>query len=192
MAEPFYVLHQGAIVNPMVNLILIGPMGAGKTSVGRALANRLELPFFDSDREIEERCGVDIPTIFEFEGEDGFRERETRVIDELTQETGIVLATGGGAVIREENRQYLAERGHVILLSVELKEQIRRVSRDAKRPLLADTDPEARLQQLWEARGPLYKSVADVEISTDSRRLFHVVNRILKHLQTHQIISSDS
>jgi len=140
-------------------------------------------PFYDSDREIEERCGVDIPTIFEFEGEDGFRERETRVIDELTQQDNIVLATGGGAVIREANRQCLAERGHVILLSVELKEQIRRVSRDSKRPLLANTDPEARLQQLWEARGPLYKSVADVEISTDSRRLFHVVNRILRHLQ---------
>lgn len=174
----------------MANLILIGPMGAGKTSVGRALANRLGRSFYDSDREIEERCGVDIPTIFEFEGEDGFRERETRVIEQLTLEDNIVLATGGGAVIREENRKYLAERGHVILLSVALKEQIRRVSRDTKRPLLADTDPEARLQQLWEARGPLYKSVADVEISTDSRRLFHVVNRILKHLQANQIIKS--
>jgi len=172
----------------MANLILIGPMGAGKTSVGRALANRLERPFFDSDREIEERCGVDIPTIFEFEGEEGFRDRETRVIDELTQEADIVLATGGGAVIREENRRYLAERGHVILLSVELKEQIRRVSRDNKRPLLATADPEARLQQLWDVRGPLYKSVADIEISTDSRRLFHVVNRILKHLQSQQLI----
>jgi len=172
----------------MSNLILIGPMGAGKTSVGRALAQRLDRTFYDSDREIESRCGVDIPTIFEFEGEEGFRERETRIIEELTAESDIVLATGGGAVIREENRQYLASRGYVILLSVELKEQLRRVSRDSKRPLLADTDPQARLQQLWEVRGPLYKSVADVEIATDSRRMLHVVNRILKHLDTHELI----
>jgi len=172
----------------MANLFLIGPMGAGKTSVGRALANRLHRTFYDSDREIEARCGVDIPTIFEFEGEEGFRERETRIIEQLTAETDIVLATGGGAVLAEENRKYLAERGHVILLSVELKEQIRRVSRDNKRPLLADTDPETRLMQLWEARGPLYKSVADVEISTDSRRMLHVVNRILRHLNSHELI----
>lgn len=172
----------------MANLILIGPMGAGKTSVGRALANRLQRTFYDSDREIEERCGVDIPTIFEFEGEEGFRERETRIIEQLTSETDIVLATGGGAVIKEENRTYLSTRGHVILLSVDLKEQIRRVSRDTKRPLLKDADPETRLQQLWAARGPLYKSVADVEISTDSRRMLHVVNRILKHLHSNNII----
>jgi len=172
----------------MANLFLIGPMGAGKTSVGRALASRLDCPFFDSDREIEARCGVDIPTIFEFEGEPGFRDRETRIIEELTAETDIVLATGGGAILREENRRYLAERGHVILLSVDLPEQLRRVSRDNKRPLLADTDPEERLRKLWEARGPLYKSLADVEISTDSRRLVHVVNRILKHLTANNLI----
>jgi len=163
-------------------------MGAGKTSVGRALANRLQRTFYDSDREIEARCGVDIPTIFEFEGEAGFRDRETRIIDELTAETDIVLATGGGAVLREENQRYLSERGHVILLSVDLKEQLRRVSRDTKRPLLANTDPEARLQQLWEARGPLYKSLADVEISTDSRRMLHVVNRIIKHLTSNELL----
>lgn len=172
----------------MGNLILIGPMGAGKTSVGRALANRLQRTFYDSDREIEERCGVDIPTIFEFEGEEGFRDRESRIIKQLTAESDIVLATGGGAVLRKENRQHLASRGHVILLSVELKEQIRRVSRDNKRPLLANSDPETRLQQLWEARGPLYRSVADIEVATDSRRMLHVVNRILKHLKTNELI----
>ena len=172
----------------MANLILIGPMGAGKTSVGRALANRLQRTFYDSDREIEERCGVDIPTIFEFEGEEGFRERETRIIEQLSGESDIVLATGGGAVLREQNRSYLASRGYVILLSVELKEQIRRVSRDNRRPLLADIDPETRLQQLWEARAPLYRSVADVEVSTDSRRMQHVVNRILKHLKSNDVI----
>jgi len=172
----------------MANLFLIGPMGAGKTSVGRALANRLQRPFYDSDREIEARCGVDIPTIFEFEGEAGFRDRESRIIEELTGESDIVLATGGGAVLREENRQHLTSRGHVILLSVDLKEQLRRVSRDNKRPLLADTDPEARLRQLWEARGPVYKSLADVEIATDSRRMLHVVNRILKYLKSNELV----
>ena len=177
-------MQQGVIVAAMANLILIGPMGAGKTSVGRALANRLERTFFDSDREIESRCGVDIPTIFEFEGEEGFRNRESRIIDQLTRETDIVLATGGGAVLREQNREHIAHRGHVILLSVELKEQLRRVNRDTKRPLLADVDHETRLQQLWEARGPLYRSVADVEVATDSRRMQHVVNKIIKHLKT--------
>ena len=172
----------------MANLILIGPMGAGKTSVGRALANRLQRPFFDSDREIEARCGVDIPTIFEFEGEEGFRNRESRIIEELTAEADIVLATGGGAVLRESNREHLSARGPVILLSVELKEQLRRVSRDSKRPLLADTDPEATLKQLWEARSPLYRSIANVEVATDSRRMLHVVNRILKHLKTNDLI----
>ena len=187
-AGPFLVVQQGAIVFPMANLILIGPMGAGKTSVGRALANRLQRTFYDSDREIEARCGDDIPTIFEFEGEEGFRDRESRIIEQLTGESDIVLATGGGAVLREQNRQHLAARGYVILLSVELKEQIRRVSRDNKRPLLADTDPETRLQQLWETRGPLYRSVANVEVATDSRRMLHVVNRILKPLNANDLI----
>ena len=120
----------------MASIILIGPMGAGKTTVGKQLARRLCRPFFDSDREIEAACGVDIPTIFDFEGEAGFRHREERMIDLLTRKTDIVLATGGGAVLREENRQYLKTRGTVVFLDVNIDVQVERTSRNDSRPLL--------------------------------------------------------
>lgn len=158
-------------------------MGSGKSTVGRALANKIGYQFLDSDREIEARCGVDIPTIFDYEGEAGFRDRESRMINELTKRPGIVLATGGGSVLREENRANLKDRGHVILLQVDIKEQLRRVAFDSNRPLLQTDDPAARLKALMEEREPIYKSVADVEISTDSRRMYHVVSRILRHLK---------
>lgn len=166
----------------MTSIFLVGPMGSGKTTVGRALARRIGFQFIDSDREIEARCGVDIPTIFDYEGESGFRDREQRVIDELTELPGIVLATGGGAILREANRSCLASRGYVILLQVDIKEQIRRVAFDSNRPLLQTADPEARLKALMVEREPIYKSVAHVEISTDSRRMYHVVGKILRHL----------
>ncbi len=175
----------------MASIFLIGPMGSGKSTVGRALANKLSYPFFDSDREIEERCGVDIPTIFDYEGEIGFRDREARMIEELTARSNIVLATGGGAILRSENRTNLSARGHVVLLSVEIKEQLRRVGCDNRRPLLHTEDPEARLRALMEERAPIYKALADVEISTDSRRMHHVVTRILRHLQNHSMIYVD-
>jgi len=130
----------------MTGIFLIGPMGAGKSSVGRSLASKLGYQFYDSDREIEARCGVDIPTIFDYEGEVGFRDREAAMIDELTALPDIVLATGGGAILREKNRQCLRDRGHVVLLSVELKEQFRRIGLDTKRPLLNTEDPKARLR----------------------------------------------
>ena len=158
-------------------------MGSGKSTVGRALARKIGYTFADSDREIEARCGVDIPTIFDYEGEAGFRDREQRIIDELTALPGLVLATGGGAILREQNRQNLMTRGHVILLQVDIKEQLRRVAFDANRPLLQTADPEARLQTLMQEREPIYKSVADVEISTDSRRMYHVVSRIMRHFK---------
>jgi len=162
-------------------------MGSGKSSVGRALANKIGYQFVDSDREIEARCGVDIPTIFDYEGEVGFRDRESRMIDELSSLPGIVLATGGGSILREENRKRLQTRGHVILLQVDIKEQLRRVAFDSNRPLLQTDDPEARLQSLMEEREPIYKAVANVEISTDSRRMYHVVTRILRHLKKNNI-----
>ena len=171
----------------MTSIFLVGPMGSGKSTVGRALARKIGYRFIDSDREIEARCGVDIPTIFDYEGEAGFRDREARLIDELTRLPGVVLATGGGAVLREENRQHLMTRGHVILLQVDIKEQLRRVGFDANRPLLQTADPEARLRSLMEEREPIYKSVADVEIGTDSRRMYHVVSRILRHLKKSDI-----
>ena len=172
----------------MGSIFLIGPMGSGKSSVGRALARRIGHRFVDSDREIESRCGVDIPTIFEYEGEAGFRDREARMIDELSALPNVVLATGGGAVLRECNRACLSARGHVVLLSVDIREQLRRVSSDASRPLLHTDDPEARLRALMEERAPIYRSLADVEISTDSRRMYHVVTRILRHLREHALL----
>lgn len=171
----------------MTSIFLVGPMGSGKSTVGRALANKIGYQFLDSDREIEARCGVDIPTIFDYEGEAGFRDRESRMIDELTKLPGIVLATGGGSILREQNREFLASRGHVILLQVDIKEQLRRVAFDSNRPLLKTDDPEARLKSLMEEREPIYKAVADVEISTDSRRMYHVVTRILRHLKKSKV-----
>jgi len=172
----------------MTSIFLIGPMGAGKSSVGRALSNKLGHEFFDSDREIEARCGVDIPTIFEYEGEVGFRDREAAMIAELTARPNIVLATGGGAILRESNRTHLCSRGHVVLLSVELSEQLRRVGFDNRRPLLHTENPKARLQALMEERAPIYEALADVEIATDSRRMHHVVTRIIRHLKSSELI----
>lgn len=171
----------------MASIYLIGPMGAGKSTVGRALARKLDYDFYDSDREIEARCGVDIPTIFEYEGEIGFRDRESAVLEELTSLPDSVVATGGGSVLRAENREFL-RRGHVVLLSVDIKEQLRRVGSNNQRPLLQGADPEKKLNDLMAARGPIYQEACDVEISTDARRMHHVVNRILKHLKTEQII----
>ncbi len=171
----------------MTSIFLVGPMGSGKSTVGRALARKIGFRFIDSDREIEARCGVDIPTIFDYEGEAGFRDREARMIDELTALPGLVLATGGGSVLREENRNHLRSRGHVILLQVDIKEQLRRVAFDANRPLLQTDDPETRLRSLMEERAPIYQEVADVAISTDARRMYHVVSRILRHLKQSNI-----
>ncbi len=173
----------------MTSIFLIGPMGAGKSSVGRSLASKLHYEFYDSDREIEARCGVDIPTIFDYEGEIGFRDREAAMIDELTALPNIVLATGGGAILRDANRLCLRDRGHVVLLSVELKEQFRRIGLDTKRPLLNTEDPKARLRALMEERAPTYKALAHVEIATDSRRMHHVVSRILRHLKSNGLTS---
>lgn len=176
----------------MASIFLIGPMGSGKSTVGRALARKTGYEFFDSDREIEARCGVDIPTIFDYEGEAGFRQRESRIIDELTQQPNIVLATGGGSILREDNRAHLRSRGHVILLSVDIKEQLRRVAFDSSRPLLQTEDPEAKLSSLMNERAGLYRAVADIEVSTDVRRMHHVVSRILRYLKKNDLITDST
>ena len=163
-------------------------MGSGKSTVGKALANKIGFTFYDSDREIESRCGVDIPTIFEYEGEDGFREREARIIDELTALPDIVLATGGGSILREANREFLRSRGYVVLLSVDIDEQLRRIGNDSRRPLMQTEDRHATLRALMEKRTPLYQALAHVEISTDARRMHHVVARIQRHLKKHAIL----
>jgi shikimate kinase len=153
----------------MRSIFLVGPMGAGKTAVGRQLARRLGMPFRDSDAEIEARTGVDIAYIFEREGEAGFRAREREVIDALTQAEGIVLATGGGAVLLPENRERLAARGTVVFLDTTLEQQLERTRRTGHRPLLAATDRRARLEELARLRDPLYRSIAAVTIRTDDR-----------------------
>jgi len=165
------------------NLFLIGPMGAGKTTIGRQLARRLGMQFFDSDREIELAAGVDIATIFEFEGESGFRKRERRAIRELTRKRGIVMATGGGAILAEENRRRLAHNGTVIYLSTSIDEQLRRTRMDKTRPLLQTDDPRQALEALAATRNPLYHSLADLHVSTAGRNARGVVSQLLKQLQ---------
>lgn len=164
------------------SVFLIGPMGSGKSAVGRLLARLLDAPFQDSDAEIERRTGVDISYIFDREGEDGFREREREVIDELTRLEPIVLATGGGAVLREENRRCLAERGHVVYLQTSVEQQVHRVRHAKHRPLLANVDPGIKLEELMSERAALYRSIADHTVSTDGRKVQSVADEILRVL----------
>jgi shikimate kinase len=165
------------------SVFLIGPMGSGKTAVGRYVARVLGLPFHDSDAEIERRTGVDIPFIFEKEGEAGFRQREREAIEALTALEGIVLATGGGAVLLPENREHLATRGRVVYLQTSVAQQAHRVRYGRHRPLLAaGDDAAARLGQLMDARAPLYAQIADITVSTDGRRVHSVAENILREL----------
>ena len=161
------------------NIYLVGLMGAGKTTIGRQLARTLKIPFYDSDKAIEERTGVDIPTIFEFEGEEGFRNREQKMLQQLTEIKGIVMATGGGAVLREENRQLLSENGFVIYLHCDVDKLLERTRRDSQRPLLNTQDPKERLESLFEQRKPLYTSIADFTIDTGILQSKDVVTQIL-------------
>lgn len=164
------------------NIFLIGLMGAGKTTIGRQLAQALGKEFIDSDHEIEARTGVNIPLIFELEGERGFREREVAIIDELTARDNVVLATGGGAVLYEENRQHLKERGTVIYLQASVEQLLERTRKDKNRPLLQTADPEARLQALLMEREPLYIDLADLVVRTGQGSVRSVVESILQKL----------
>jgi shikimate kinase len=169
-----------------LSLFLVGPMGAGKTTIGKRLARRLGYEFRDCDRILEQRTGVDIPLIFELEGEEGFRDRESALLDELTQESGIVLATGGGAVLRPENRAHLLCRGFVVHLGTSVEEQLRRTEHDSNRPLLQTPDRRACLEKLKRTRDPLYREVADLSISTDGRRAHKVVQDIARRFLAEQ------
>ncbi len=165
------------------SFFLIGPMGAGKSTIGRQLARALGLKFIDSDREIEARTGVDIPLIFELEGESGFRKREQEVIDELSAIPDIVLATGGGAVLDPQNRQNLVSRGNVIYLQTSVDQQLQRTAHDRNRPLLQTDDPRGKLEQLLAERDPLYREIADIVIETDGCRVRDVVQKITQFVE---------
>jgi shikimate kinase len=149
-------------MNPAPNLFFVGPMGAGKTTIGRRVAERLGLDFHDLDHEIEEHTGVTIPLIFELEGENGFRQREQAVLAELAAGTGMVVSTGGGAVLSEANRRCLRERGYVVYLETSVDQQLARLARDRNRPLLAAPNRRERLLELAAVREPLYREVADL------------------------------
>jgi shikimate kinase len=164
------------------NLFLIGPMGSGKTAVGRYLSRLLDLTFHDSDTEIERRTGVDIPYIFEKEGEAGFRQREREAIEILTAMDRIVLATGGGAILLAENRRHLADRGCVVYLETSVAQQVERVKQGRTRPLLSNVDSTSKLSQLLAERAPLYGEIADVVVSTDGRKVRSVAEDILREL----------
>jgi len=170
-------------MNSSQNLFLVGPMGSGKSAVGRALARALQRDFYDSDDVLEERTGVDIPFIFEKEGEPGFRQRESRIIDELTALHGIVLATGGGAVVNDDNRRHLGARGFVIYLETSVDQQLRRTGRGRERPLLTQVDDRrALLEELMADRESRYCEIADLVVNTDGRKVQAVTRQILEEL----------
>jgi len=165
------------------NIFLVGPMGAGKTSIGRQLAEALGMEFLDSDHEIEARSGATIPWIFDVEGEEGFRKREQAMIDELSKRNNVVLATGGGAVLSEANRNCLKIRGTVIYLSANIEQLLERTQRDRNRPLLQTENPRAKLEELMQIREPMYREVADIVLETDDNSIRHAVNQIIKQLK---------
>lgn len=167
------------------NIILIGLMGAGKTSVGKMLARRLGKTFYDSDHEIERTTGVKIPVIFEIEGEDGFRARESKVLADLVQQRGVVLATGGGAVLSERNRRMLARNGVVVYLRATPHDLWLRTRHDRNRPLLRTPDPLAKLRELFEQRDPLYREIADVVVDTGSQSVNSLAHRLASRLTRH-------
>lgn len=151
-------------MNPSRNLFLIGPTGAGKTTLGRRLAEHYGLSFIDLDQQVEEHCGVDVGTVFAIEGEAGFRQRESALLDTLSQRAGVLLATGAGAVLAEANRRWLRQRGFVVWLQIGIEQQVERLERDQRRPLLAVPDRHARLQAMATAREPIYRELADLVI----------------------------
>lgn len=170
------------------NIFLVGPMGAGKTTIGKLLAKTLNVEFLDSDKEIEKKTGVSIPLIFEYEGEGGFRRREAEVLAELTGLSPIVLATGGGSVILPENQEVLCRRGFVVYLQCAVDKQLERTQWDANRPLLKTKCPRSKLEELFNVRHPIYQAIADLIVDTGEyssrssvRHILKAFNRIISH-----------
>jgi shikimate kinase len=178
-------------MNPAPNLILIGPMGAGKTSIGRRLAERLEMRFVDVDAELEAQTGASVGTIFELEGEAGFRGRERLLLAELCAGRGQVIATGGGAVLDGDNRRVLAAHGFVVYLRTGIERQLQRLQRDRNRPLLRAPDRRQRLEDLAAQRGPLYREIADLEFDSDHAGVGSAVEALLAQL-SHRWQRSDA
>lgn len=165
------------------NVFLVGPMGSGKTTIGQRLAAQLGLEFHDTDQVIQDRTGVDIGLIFDIEGEEGFRERESRVLDELTAKSGVLIATGGGAVLRESNRDLLRQRGTVVYLKASVDQQLSRLRYDKTRPLIQQDDREGKLAELAQVRDPLYAELADLTFPARNRSVETSVERIVAALQ---------
>ena len=166
------------------NIFLVGPMGAGKSTIGRQLAQQLNMEFYDSDTVIEERTGADIAWVFDVEGEEGFRVREEKVINDLTEKQGIVLATGGGSILSRESRNRLSARGVVVYLETTIEKQLARTQRDKKRPLLQTDNSREVLEELAEVRNPLYVEVSDFVVRTDDQSAKIVANQIIELLET--------
>lgn len=164
------------------NVFLVGPMGAGKSTIGRLLAAELKVPFYDSDRVIEQRTGADIPWIFDVEGESGFRDRESAVLAELAEEPGAVIATGGGIVLRADNARVMRRQGRVCYLTASLEQLVERTAKDKKRPLLQVDNPRQKIVELLEQRDPLYREAADIVVSTDRRSPRAVAQDIAQRL----------
>ena len=169
-------------MNQPKNIFLVGPMGAGKSAVGRHLARSLHLNFVDSDDEVEARTGVDIAFIFEKEGDEGFRKREAAAIDDLTKMYNVVLATGGGAVMDADNRSHLGGRGLVVYLYTSVDQQVARTKKGRERPLLEGGNRREILEELLAKRDPLYREIADLIVETDGRKVHSVANEIAEHL----------
>lgn len=164
-------------------IIFVGPMGAGKTTIGRQVAKSLGRKFFDSDKEIEKRTGASIPLIFELEKEEGFRKRESAMIKELASKEDVVIATGGGAVLKKQNRDIMNKQGFVIYLCAPVEQLIRRTARDKNRPLLQTDNPKQTIKNLLKIRDPLYREVADLVMETNGFTVAQVVNKLKKALK---------
>ena len=168
------------------NIFLIGPMGSGKTSVGKIVAKALTKEFHDTDQEIEENTGVDISHIFDVEGETGFRKREEKLVAVITQKKNIVLATGGGAIESENNRRYLANNGFVIYLETSIEDQILRAKPSKKRPLLQNVEPKKKLQELMQKRKSLYESIADTIVKTEGHKPNGLAKQVVENFDAHR------
>ena len=170
-------------MGPKGNIFLIGPMGVGKSTIGRVLAEIMDLRFFDSDQEIELSSGADIPWIFDVEGESGFRERESKMISRLCQTQDIVLATGGGAILAKQNRDTLCSKGTVVYLTAPIEKLVDRTKKDKNRPLLQTDNPKQNVIELFEERSPLYLDTADIVIDTEGKKPLVVAREIQRFFQ---------